>query len=70
MSIYTFYPKISYKVDDYDSLRAIDITSSLKIKDYFKVLLINLHNQAAVDFQFDNKWAKYNDWICKKQWDF
>jgi hypothetical protein len=36
MSIYTFYPKISYKVDDYDSLRAIDITSSLKIKEYLK----------------------------------
>jgi hypothetical protein len=36
MSIYTFYPKITYKVDDYDSLTAIDITSSLKIKDYLK----------------------------------
>lgn len=36
MSIYTFYPKITYKVDDYDSLVAIDITSSLKIKDYLK----------------------------------
>jgi hypothetical protein len=36
MSIYTFYPKVSYKIDDYDSLRAIDITSSLKIKDYLK----------------------------------
>jgi hypothetical protein len=36
MSIYTFYPKITYKVDDYDSLTAIDITSSLKVKDYLK----------------------------------
>ena len=36
MSIYTFYPKVSYKIDEYDSLRAIDITSSLKIKDYLK----------------------------------
>jgi len=36
MSIYTFYPKISYKVDEYDSLRAIDITSALKIKEYLK----------------------------------
>jgi hypothetical protein len=36
MSIYTFYPKVSYKIDEYDSLRAIDITSSLKIKEYLK----------------------------------
>ena len=36
MSIYTFYPKVSYKIDEYDSLRAIDITSALKIKDYLK----------------------------------
>jgi len=36
MSIYTFYPKVTYKVDDYDSLTAIDITSSLKIKEYLK----------------------------------
>ena len=36
MSIYTFYPKITYKVDNYDSLTAIDITSSLKVKDYLK----------------------------------
>ena len=36
MSIYTYFPKINYKVDEYDSLRAIDITSAIKIKDYLK----------------------------------
>ena len=36
MSIYTYFPKINYKVDEYDSLRAIDITSAIKIKEYLK----------------------------------
>jgi hypothetical protein len=27
---------INYKIDEYDSLRAIDITSAIKIKDYLK----------------------------------
>jgi len=36
MSIYTYFPKINYKIDEYDSLRAIDITSAIKIKDYLK----------------------------------
>ncbi|NBV27457.1 hypothetical protein EBS02_00305 [bacterium] len=36
MSIFTLYPKIDYKVSDYDTVRGIDITSSVKIKDYLK----------------------------------
>lgn len=36
MSIFNLYPKVSYQVDSYDSVRAIDITSSVRIKDYFK----------------------------------
>jgi hypothetical protein len=36
MSIFNLYPKVAYKVDSYDSIRAIDITSSVRIKDFFK----------------------------------
>ena len=42
MSIYTYFPKINYKVDEYDSLRAIDITSAIKIKEYLKTILPNI----------------------------
>jgi hypothetical protein len=34
MSIFTYYPKIAYKVDDYNFLKAIDINVVTKIKDY------------------------------------
>ncbi len=34
MSIFTYYPKIAYKVDDYNFLKAIDINIVTKIKDY------------------------------------
>jgi len=34
MSIFTQYPKIAYKVDDYNFLKAIDITVVSKIKNY------------------------------------
>jgi hypothetical protein len=37
MSIFTYYPKVAYKIDDFNSLRAIDITVASKIKDYTKV---------------------------------
>lgn len=33
---FTLYPKVAYKVDDYDYVKAIDITSSTKIKNYIK----------------------------------
>ena len=36
MSIFTLYPKIAYKVNEYDYLRAIDITQSAKIKSFLK----------------------------------
>lgn len=36
MSIYNLYPRIDYKISDYDSLRAIDITTSIKIKTFIK----------------------------------
>lgn len=36
MSIFTLYPKISYKINEYDYLRAIDITQSAKIKRFLK----------------------------------
>lgn len=36
MSIFSFYPKVSYKVNDYDYFKAIDLTTSIRIKDYFK----------------------------------
>jgi len=36
MSIFTNYPKIRYKIDDHDYLKAIDITVVSKIKDYVK----------------------------------
>jgi hypothetical protein len=36
MSIFTNYPKIRYKIDDHDFLKAIDITVVSKIKDYLK----------------------------------
>ena len=34
MSIFTQYPKIAYKVDDHNFLKAIDITVVSKIKNY------------------------------------
>ena len=34
MSIFTYYPKIAYKIDDYNYLRAIDINVVSKVKDY------------------------------------
>ena len=34
MSIFTYYPKIAYKVDDYNYLKAIDINIVSKVKDY------------------------------------
>ena len=34
MSIFTYYPKIAYKVDDYNYLKAIDINVVSKLKDY------------------------------------
>ena len=36
MSIFTLYQKIDYKVSDYDIITGIDITSSIKIKEYLK----------------------------------
>ena len=36
MSIFTLYPKIAYKVNEYDYLRSIDITQSTKIKSFLK----------------------------------
>ena len=36
MSIFQFYPKVAYKVDNIDYIKAIDITTSIKIKDFFK----------------------------------
>ena len=36
MSIFTLYPKIAYKVNEYDYLRAIDITQSAKIRSFLK----------------------------------
>ena len=34
MSIFTYYPKIAYQIDDYNYLKAIDITVVSKIKNY------------------------------------
>ena len=34
MSIFTYYPKIAYKVDDYNFLKAIDINVVTKLKDF------------------------------------
>ena len=36
MSIFTLYPKIAYKVNEYDYLRSIDITQSAKIKNFLR----------------------------------
>ena len=36
MSIFTLYPKVSYKIDDYNYIRAVDITQSIKIKKFLK----------------------------------
>ena len=36
MSIFTLYPKIAYKVNEYDYLRSIDITQSAKIKNILR----------------------------------
>jgi hypothetical protein len=36
MSIFTLYPKIAYKVNEYDYLRSIDITQSTKIKSFLR----------------------------------
>lgn len=34
MSIFAYYPKIAYKIDDYNYLKAIDINVVSKVKDY------------------------------------
>ena len=34
MSIFTYYPKIAYKIDDYNYLKSIDINVVSKVKDY------------------------------------
>ena len=36
MSIFTHYPKVRYKIDDHNYLKAIDITVVSKIKDFLK----------------------------------
>ena len=36
MSLFDLYPKVSYKISEYDSLKAIDITTSVKVKDFIK----------------------------------
>jgi len=36
MSIFTLYPKIAYKINEYDYLRSIDLTQSAKIKSFLK----------------------------------
>jgi hypothetical protein len=36
MSIFNNYPKVNYKIDDYDFLTAIDITNNFKIRNIFK----------------------------------
>jgi hypothetical protein len=34
--LFTLYPKVNFKVNNYDFIRAIDITTTYKIKDFFK----------------------------------
>jgi len=36
MSIYNLYPRIDYKINNYDTIRGVDITSSIKIKEFLK----------------------------------
>lgn len=36
MNIFTLYPKINYDVNSFDTVRAIDIQASFKIRDYIK----------------------------------
>lgn len=36
MNLFLNYPKINFKVDNYNFIRGIDITSTVKIKDIFK----------------------------------
>lgn len=36
MNIFSFYPKVNYSVNDFDKIRSIDITASLKLRDYIK----------------------------------
>jgi hypothetical protein len=36
MSIFTSYPKINYKIDDYDYLVAIDITNTFRVRQALK----------------------------------
>jgi len=33
--MYTFYPKIDYKFDDFNTIRMVDITVTTKIKNFF-----------------------------------
>lgn len=33
---FSLYPKVAYKIDDYDYLKAIDITSAITLKNYIK----------------------------------
>lgn len=36
MNIFSYYPKVNYAINSFDKVRAIDINSSLKIKNFIK----------------------------------
>lgn len=36
MNLFSLYPKVNHSINEYDKLRVIDITTSLKIKNFFK----------------------------------
>lgn len=61
MSIFTYYPKIAYKVDDYNFLKAIDINVVTKIKDfltqyrsisYFPYVVVNGESPDFISYKF------------------
>jgi hypothetical protein len=36
MSLFNLYPKVSFSVNDFDKIKAIDITATLKIRDFIR----------------------------------
>lgn len=45
---FSFYPKVAYKLDDFDYVKSIDISSSIKIKNFLKAYKGILYNPYVI----------------------
>jgi hypothetical protein len=79
MSIFTYYPKIAYKVDDYNFLKAIDINVVAKLKDfltqyrsisYSPYVVNNGESPDFISYKFYDDWPRnseaFNEYLISK----